>query len=373
MILAEQPNFIAQREHRFIKVHLHGPHRVLSTSSILGGEQQNLTAILNNQSCEGSGKHTRANQLMSLSRQELHNETCMAAGLDPLLTAMLGTAANMDYAGVSTATYSDAGLTVISTAGVDGNAGCSGDPAQWHEGEQGYIPVHATPGTINIIVLFHQSLSQAALARSIVTLTEAKSHALAALAIPSRYSKHLATGTGTDQYAVACPLAENPRFHWTGNHAKLGEILGSAVYDSVREALRWQNGHEASRTRHLFHALLRYGVSESAFKAELENLNLEANEKAFLLDSLTMISHDPRTSASAYAMAAILDRQMYQVLPEASCQEALRWQAALLACSIGGNPNAIGVILQQLPELNRNSLCNLVANAIVLGWRLKWN
>ena len=45
---------------------------------------------------------------------------------------------------------------------------------------------------------------------------------------------------------------------------KLGEIIGVAVRDATLEALRWQNGLEASYTRGLCHALGRYGVTEAA-------------------------------------------------------------------------------------------------------------
>ena len=44
---------------------------------------------------------------------------------------------------------------------------------------------------------------------------------------------------------------------------KFGELVGRAVRDATLEALRWQNGLEASYTRGVFHALGRYGVREA--------------------------------------------------------------------------------------------------------------
>ena len=44
---------------------------------------------------------------------------------------------------------------------------------------------------------------------------------------------------------------------------KLGELIGLATRDATLEALRWQNGLEASYTRGVFHALGRYGVKEA--------------------------------------------------------------------------------------------------------------
>lgn len=370
MQIADHSNFRIHKEHRFLKVELITPHRVLSTSAIWGGEQNHLQAILNNQSCEGSSYHEQALRLMSLSREELHQESCQHAGLNPEHTAVLGTAANMDYVALERAQYADAEVWVLATAGVEGNAGCAGDPAQWHEGESGYIPVHATPGTINIILLFGQSLSPAALARSVVTMTEAKSAALQSLAVPSRYSCRLATGTGTDQYAIACPQGE-VRFHWTGNHAKLGELVGSATEKAVKEALKWQNGLEPARTRNLFHILGRHGVTEKSLRQILQELDSPEQEKNFLLDSLNMLVHDPRTASTAYAIAAILDRFQAQALPALSVQESIRWQLALLVCAVGNQASALPVAYQEIPQ--HASLAQQFALALRMGWRLKWN
>lgn len=370
MILCETPAFTVAREHRFLQVHLQGPWRILSTCAVNGGERTDLSGILNCQTCEGSAHHPKAKSLHLLSRTQLHQECCQGAQMPAPQTALLGTAANMDYASVRHASYEDAQVTAIATAGVEGNAGRAGDPAQWHEGEQGYKPVHAVPGTINVIVLFHQVLSPAALARSVVTLTEAKSAALLDLAIGSRYSQALATGTGTDQYAVASPLSSEPRFHWTGNHAKLGELLGQAVHACITEALRWQNGLEPSQTRNLFHALRRFGLREDLLRKQFGEQDSAPEQKDFLLDSLTMVVHDPRVSTCAYALASILDRARVSALPAESAQESVRWQCALLAAAVAGKSERFGEFLQRIPR--QDDLAELLAHTIALGWKEKW-
>lgn len=387
MILAQSPTFTVHKEHRFLKVCLQGAHRVISTSSQLGGEQLNIQNLLNCQCCEGSAEHGVAKTLHLLSREQMHQKSAAEAGLDPAHTVVLTTAANMDYAAIQSASYEDATVTAIATAGVEGNAGRAGDISQWHEGEQGYVPVHATPGTINIILIFHQSLSSSALTRSIITATEAKTAALLELAIPSRYGSGLATGTGTDQIAVATPQAQSERFHWTGHHAKLGELIGTAVRDAVKEALRWQNGLEASRTRHLSHALGRFGLTRKKLSTMIEQ-QVKPDQKAFLLDSLEMIENDPRVSAQAYAIAAILDRRQYDILPKRSADESLVWQAALLATSLSGNAEKFCVIQKELyqefledsPQLKLDpkngvahlQIAELLVKAIELGWSEKW-
>jgi len=372
MRLREHRNFIIDREHRFIRVELLQPHWVLSTCALYGGLRNDLRYILNVQTCEGSSLHPRTEVLMRLNQAEQHALNCRDANLDSSLVAQLGTAANMDYVAIREASYEDAQVTVAATAGVEGNAGRAGDPAQWHEGEKAYVPVHATPGTINIILLCHQSLSLGALARCAVTLTEAKSAALADLAVPSRYSAHLATGTGTDQFAVACPQEDSPRFHWTGNHAKLGELIGQAVHDAVLEALHWQNGLDAHYARNLFHALGRFGLHEKEFRKCLTHGEGDEAQRKFLLDSIPMVIHDPRVSACAYALAAILDRKAAGSLPEASAQEAILWQCALLASALAGKPDAFVEFLPRLSALPVQATSELLMQTILWGWETKW-
>ncbi|HSQ43022.1 MAG TPA: adenosylcobinamide amidohydrolase, partial [Fibrobacteraceae bacterium] len=370
--LIDAPNFSIERGLRYLCVRFKDAHQVLSTCSINGGLRNDLAFLLNSQTCEGSSQHPRTRNLHLLSREDLHRQSCEDAGLDPHRTAVLGTAANMDYAALRESSYEDAQVTAVVTAGVEGNAGRAGDPAQWHESDEGYRPAHSVPGTINIILLFHQSLSHAALARSVVTLTEAKSAALQDLAIGSRYSCGLATGTGTDQYAVASPFAEKARFHWTGNHAKLGELVGCAVHDAVLEALRWQNGLEISVTRGLFHILRRFGVDEAVFRTTVEQVVEDAAQRAFLLDSLPMLTNDPKVSACACAIAAILDRRNIGALSTTSVQEAVVWQSALCAVSISGHPERLEVYRASIAALPDPSPINTVAKAVELGWRDKW-
>jgi len=370
MLLREHPNFQLVREHRFLRVELLKPHWVMSTCSINGGLRQDLRHILNCQTCEGSALHPRAQTLHLMSREDQHTRNCDEAQLPTTLTAELSTAANMDYVALWDASYEDAQVTVAVTAGVEGNAGRAGDPAQWHEGVDGYLPTK--PGTINIILLCHQSLSPGALARAVITLTEAKSAALADLAIPSRYSTHLATGTGTDQFAIACPVEDPQRFHWSGHHAKLGEIIGQAVHHAVLEALRWQNGLEITRTRNLFHALGRYGLNEKMFREWLSQGSAESPQRLFLLDSVPMVIHDPHVSASAYALAAILDRQGVGALPESSAHEAVLWQCALLASALAGKPQSFGGFVQRLSELPPLPVNSLLMQTLLWGWEAKW-
>ena len=78
--------------------------------------------------------------------------------------------------------------------------------------------------------------------------------------MPSKLHVDLATGTGTDQYCIAAPSSARQPLTSASPHMKLGELVGLATRKATMEALRWQNGLEASYTRGVFHALGRYGV-----------------------------------------------------------------------------------------------------------------
>ncbi len=95
--------------------------------------------------------------------------------------------------------------------------------------------------------------------------------------MPSCYSANLATGTGTDQCCIAAPLDGRKPLTSASPHAEFGEIIGVAVREATLEALRWQNGLEASLTRGLFHALGRYGVKEATILDDMAPLLNEAD------------------------------------------------------------------------------------------------
>lgn len=88
-----------------------------------------------------------------------------------------------------------------------------------------------------------------AMARALITITEAKTAAFEDLRIPSSYTKTVqATGTGTDSIIVATGTAW-PKVTYTGGHNRIGELIGKAVYEAVIEALGKQNGFKKGATK----------------------------------------------------------------------------------------------------------------------------
>jgi adenosylcobinamide amidohydrolase len=301
---------------------------------------------------------------------------CGEIGIDPALAAMMQTAANVNYAAVVAASDLNVTVTAVVTAGVHGNAACAGDPAAWRETETGWEKVAASvPGTINTMLLINRALTEGALARAVITMTEAKSAALQRLAVRSLYSADFATGTGTDQYCAAARLESEgggKEFTSTSPHSKLGELIGVAVRDATLEALRWQNGLEVSSTRLLFHALGRYGVREAEFLTELAPL-LSERELELLKKNFQSVVYEPKVSAAAYAIAAVLDRIRAGTLPAGAARDIFRQQAATLASSLAAKPDAWPEFYARLADIDAEQAARGVYAAIALGWSHKWS
>jgi len=117
-------------------------------------------------------------------------------------------------------------IECFATIGLS-NALAVGDPATYEE----------NPGTINLIVAVNSPLTAAALVEAVAIATEAKVRALYAAGVKSTVSEALATGTGTDCVAIACPPGESA-YRYCGKHTTLGELLGRVVYEAVAEGLR---------------------------------------------------------------------------------------------------------------------------------------
>jgi adenosylcobinamide amidohydrolase len=370
--LIESAEFCLRRSGRFLVTELLTPHRVLSTSALHGGQSESLRYLVNHQSCEGSAHHERHACMMKLGLEEYHRSVCRELDLDPDCAATMGTAANMNYAAAIRRGQDDMQVTAVVTAGVQGNAACAGDPTTWSETPQGCSEPVLSAGTINVQLVLGCPVTEGALARAVVTMTEAKTAALQQLAVRSRYSADLATGTTTDQFCVAAPLRDQPPRRFTSTGIKLGEYIGLAVRDATLEALRWHNGLEPSYTRGIFHALGRYGVKEDHFVQEMAPY-LTDSELELLKHNHKSVMYEPMVSAAAYAIAGILDRCRYGTFPASTAQEALRQQAACLAASLAGR-------LDRWPEFH-NSLATadvdepkkLILAAIALGWSKKWS
>lgn len=169
------------------------------------------------------------------------NKILSDLNLSSTKTAMILTGADMDNLVLKKEEYREFKVFALATAGTKSNAQRIGvDKAGSLEREGRFERL----GTINVIVLTNASLSEGAMARGIITLTEAKIIALEDLDIRSSYNPEIrATGTGTDNAIIAS--GEGPRINYLGGHAKMGELMARAVTSAVKEAIFKQDGIKA--------------------------------------------------------------------------------------------------------------------------------
>jgi adenosylcobinamide hydrolase len=370
-VLVTTSEFRLQRSGRFLVCELLVPHRVLSTSVRNGGQTEHLRYLFNHQSCEGANHSEREKLMVGMGLENYHDALCRELGIEPDDTASMGTAANMNYAAIAQASDESVSVSAIVTAGVHGNACCAGDPAGWRETEDGWRKDSQIGGTINTLLLISHPITDGALARSVITMTEAKSAALQQLAVRSRYSPEFATGTGTDQFCVAAPLSDGHALTSTSPHTKLGELIGVTVRDGTLEALRWQNGLESSTTRLLFHALGPFGLVEATFVDSLKPL-LTLRELELLQKNLKSIVYEPKVAAAAYAIAAVLDRIRHGTLPGSIARDVFRQHAAILATSLAAKPDQWPAFFARLSDVSPERPAEAIFRAIAMGWSEKW-
>jgi len=166
------------------------------------------------------------------------NKILSDLNLSSAKTAMLLTGADMDNFALKKEEYLEFKVFALVTAGTKSNAQRIGIDRAGSLERDGRFE---TLGTINVIILTNASLSEGAMARGMITLTEAKVIALEDLDIRSSYNPQIrATGTGTDNALIVS--GEGPRIDYLGGHAKMGELMARAVTSAVKEAIFKQNG-----------------------------------------------------------------------------------------------------------------------------------
>ncbi|MCS3901191.1 adenosylcobinamide amidohydrolase [Methanococcus voltae] len=159
--------------------------------------------------------------------------------------ALLGTGANMDNLSIHYEEFDEYYVVALSTAGALNNAIRLGDEKAdyiekdfetYYIKEDGTIAKKEKVGTVNIIVITNANLTEGAMAKAIITITEAKTNVFLDLGVKSTKHPELqSTGTGTDSVIVVG--GNGPKVGYTGGHTKLGEMIAKCVKRSVREAM----------------------------------------------------------------------------------------------------------------------------------------
>ncbi len=200
------------------------PMRAL-TSSILGPSYAKYMAIVTHQLPEDYN-HVKPKRLFLKTLRNLSL---------PRQTLGLMTAVDVNNVAVVSKKHKELTVCAVVTAGVS-NPASAGDNA----------PKEIGSGTINIVLIIDGNLTQHCMVNVVMTATEAKSAALRDLDIRSHLSAELATGTTSDQIAVACTERGQP-IMFAGTATKLGELIGNTVKQAVEIALQKQQNMTPDR------------------------------------------------------------------------------------------------------------------------------
>ncbi len=95
-------------------------------------------------------------------------------------------------------------------------------------------------GTINLLVVVDQPLTDAGLVGALQTAVEAKAQALAAARVPAANAAGYATGTATDAVCVACP--PGGRVPFAGPVTRVGADLAGAVLAAIQSGAELAEG-----------------------------------------------------------------------------------------------------------------------------------
>ncbi len=380
MILREFGDcLILKREEKIIYAEFLKPHKVLSTCRAGGGLQHDMSFMYNHQSCEPKDHHRGGHSIAASDPEKYRELTCERYGLPHDKCVTLGTAANMRYAVHKEISFRDLSVLAVCTGGVEGNAGRVGDPASYFETEDSYDRVgHEEPvfhGTINTMLFINRPLTDGAMVRTVMTATEAKTAVLQELAVSSRYSDGLATGTGTDQIAVAAAQGTGKALTGAGKHSVLGELIGKAVFAAIKETLALQNQLTPQSRRSCLAHMERFGLTkEDMVQRVARGLD---EEMAVLFDkNFSQVDRDPLVVASVAALVHLRDKVVWGILPESCVPEIFNYHGAQIAAAVSGNFQAITSYMKNLKKINRglfgDDFTNYVNDAISMGFIDKW-
>lgn len=371
------------REEKILVARFLSPHRVISTCLAGGGIEDDKNSIYNHQACEPC-RHEITSLVPEYANPiDLRMLVSRLYGLVPEETVTMTTAANMNNASIITRTFRELEVTAVTTGGVETNAGRAGDPAFYYEQDGIFHKIgdEEAPleGTINSMLFINRELKSGALVQAVVTATEAKTAALQELGVNSKYSDGPATGTGTDQICAACLMQTDRPLSGSGKHTKLGQLIGEAIKDSVREALSAQNGLTPGRQRSVRLHLERFGLplhpeGQKVMAARIEQW-LTKEHGALLKNNFEAVDRDPLTVAAAAAMIHLRDKISWGVFSSGATVEIMVSQAALLAASVSGKHDRYNYYREKLsgdlPESGEGFL-DFVFKAMALGFSDKW-
>lgn len=316
-----------------------GPKRNGIVSSWLnGGYNEDLSAVFNHQlSQENIDKYGDGGILDFLKDLS----TDFYNGLDLRSDKLSGliTSADMNSYSIACEKYRDIEVIAITTAGARVNAVSAGDIASYYEINADYRydleedesngqnnnQNPNKPGTINTILLINTKLDESSLLLAEMIAVEAKAVALRDLMVSSNYSDEIATGTGTDGIAIFSNMESENFTDNVSKHAKIGELIGKVVIDSIKEALaklQWLT------PTYQLNALVRldrfqYNLDDFYNNYLPKHMKMEdEDDKREFIASLISISKNPELVSYVSLIIHLLDQYRYCLLSKKTVLKA---------------------------------------------------
>lgn len=307
-----------------IVIFFNGKRKVLSTSVYNGGYSEDYVAVYNYDAKQGSGMPC---EVLADTYVEHMRLISKRLALNPDMVTGMGTAASMENAVVETMSYKELTVTAIVTAGIETNGGRVGDPSDY------YKPMERLGkcGTINIMLVLDCDMPPGALARSLVTCTEAKTAAIQELLAGSNYSTGLATGSGTDQTIIVANPERELYFETTGKHSKIGELIGKVVIKAVKGALEKQSGLNEQLQHNVFRRLKRFSILPGTMWADYQELT-KAEVKPVYLLAAEELAKDKVMLTYTSLYIHLIDQFLWKLIDEEEMKLAGQSILDTLAC-----------------------------------------
>ena len=320
-----------------------GPERNgIITSWLNGGYNEDLSAVFNHQlSQENIDKYGDGgilDFLKDLAADFYENLDLRSDKLSGLITS-----ADMNSYSIACERYRDIEVLAITTAGARVNAVSAGDLASYYEINADYrynleydennnqnnnksnIKNPNKPGTINTILLINTKLDESSLLLAEMIAVEAKAVALRDLMVSSNYSNEIATGTGTDGIAIFSNMDSENFTDNVSKHAKIGELIGKVVIDSIKDALaklQWLT------PTYQLNALVRldrfqYNLDDfyNIYLPKHMKMEDEEDKREFIV-SLTEVSKNPELVSYVSLIIHLLDQYRYGLLSKKTVLKA---------------------------------------------------
>ena len=315
-----------------------GPKRNGIVSSWLnGGYNEDLSAVFNHQlSQENIDKYGDGGILDFLN--DLSTDFYNDLNLRSDKLSGLITSADMNSYSIACEKFRDIEVIAITTAGARVNAVSAGDIASYYEINADYRydleedencqnnnQNPNKPGTINTILLINTKLDESSLLLAEMIAVEAKAVALRDLMVSSNYSNEIATGTGTDGIAIFSNMDSENFTDNVSKHAKIGELIGKVVIDSIKEALaklQWLT------PTYQLNALVRldrfqYNLDDFYKNYLPKHMKMEGeDDKREFIASLISISKNPELVSYVSLIIHLLDQYRYGLLSKKTVLKA---------------------------------------------------